>query len=146
ARACCRTSCSSSTLTTRRWWREPRSPMTMSSRFLMLCATLVLLGGLAMATSRAAMQPTSRRADTPQTGFLFESIDVDGRTYDYAIYVPRGYDPAKQWPVVMFLHGMGESGTDGQNQLRVGLGPAMMARPQAWQAIVIMPQKPVARD
>src|SRR5690606_2639988 len=110
ARAGCRTSCSASTVTTRRWAPEPRSPMTTSPRCLMLCATLVLLGGLAMATSRAAMQPTSRRADTPQTGFLFESIAVDGRTYDYAIYVPRGYDPAKQWPVVMFLHGMGESG------------------------------------
>lgn len=82
----------------------------------------------------------------PATGFLFKTIRVDDRDYDYAVYLPRNYDGAKTWPMILFLHGMGESGTDGAQQLGVGLGTAIMRRPGEWPFVVILPQKPEARD
>ena len=60
----------------------------------------------------------------------------------YLVYVPRDYTAARRWPLVLFLHGQGESGTDGWRQLLQGLPPALFAAPERWPAIVLMPQKP----
>jgi predicted peptidase len=60
----------------------------------------------------------------------------------YLVYVPRDYDATRRWPLVLFLHGRGESGTDGWRQLLQGLPPALFAAPARWPAVVLMPQKP----
>lgn len=78
----------------------------------------------------------------PTTGFLFETLQLDGRSYPYAVYVPRAYDPATAWPLVLFLHGRGESGADGSRMLAQGLGPALQGDPASWPALVVLPQKP----
>lgn len=79
-------------------------------------------------------------------GFVFKEIDVHDRGPGgkslYAVYVPRGYDPAKPTPTILFLHGSGESGTDGQKQIAVGLGSAIQLNRDQWPFIAIFPQKP----
>lgn len=77
-----------------------------------------------------------------ETGFVFRSITVDGREYKYAIYIPRDYDAARAWPVMVFLHGRGECGTDGSKPLAQGVGTAIMLRPERWPMVVLFPQKP----
>src|SRR5690606_33784366 len=79
--------------------------------------------------------PTSRPA-----GFLFREHEHDGRTYRYAGYVPR--ELPENPPVVLFLHGRGESGTDGSRQIAVGIGRELLWNPDRWPAIVLLPQKP----
>ncbi len=76
------------------------------------------------------------------TGFLFESLTSGGRTFPYAVYVPRTYDGTSAWPLILFLHGKGESGTDGRKMTRTGLGPAIRRRPKEWPFLVVFPQKP----
>jgi len=76
------------------------------------------------------------------TGFLFRSLTLNGRVLNAAVYVPRGYDPSRAWPLIVFLHGSGESGTDGSRQLAQGLPRELVWNPQAWPCIVVMPQKP----
>ncbi len=76
------------------------------------------------------------------TGFLFRSLKEDGRELKYAVYVPRGYDPSRAWPLILFLHGSGESGTDGSRQLAQGLPRELVWNPDRWPFIVIIPQKP----
>jgi len=41
------------------------------------------------------------------TGVLVKAYraDWDGTLQPYALYVPRGYDPAKRWPLIVALHG-----------------------------------------
>ncbi len=75
------------------------------------------------------------------TGFLFRSLTLDGKVLNAAVYVPRSYDPARAWPLIVFLHGSGESGTDGSRQLAQGLPRELVWNPQAWPFIVLMPQK-----
>lgn len=77
-----------------------------------------------------------------ETGFLFKTIRVEDREYKYAVYLPREYTKERSWPLILFLHGLGESGTDGAKQMAVGLGPAIMKRPDQWPFVVIFPQKP----
>lgn len=36
----------------------------------------------------------------------------DQAEFDYLLYLPDGYDPAKKYPMILFLHGIGERGDD----------------------------------
>ncbi len=60
----------------------------------------------------------------------------------YAVYFPPGYTTDRKWPVILFLHGAGESGSDGMRPTRVGIGPALERHPDRYPAIVVLPQCP----
>jgi predicted peptidase len=64
-------------------------------------------------------------------------------TLRYRIMYPAGYNPAKQYPLVLFLHGAGQRGADNEMQLRNGgtTFGSKMAR-EKYPAIVIFPQCP----
>lgn len=81
-----------------------------------------------------------------QTGFLFKTLKQGKDEYRYTVYVPRAYDGSKAWPLIMFLHGSGESGTDGWAPVVQGIGKAIMAAPEKWPFIVVFPQKPAVGD
>jgi predicted peptidase len=40
-----------------------------------------------------------------------------GDTMPYRLFVPKDYDAKKKYPVILFLHGYGENGTDNNRQL-----------------------------
>lgn len=77
-----------------------------------------------------------------ETGFLDRTIEVGAHTYRYVVYVPRDFDPAQSWPVVLFLHGAGERGVDGLKASQVGLGNAIRSNPLPARALVVFPQVP----
>lgn len=77
------------------------------------------------------------------SAFQSRSIELDDKTeYKYAVFLPKAYrdEPEKKWPVILFLHGSGERGTDGVKQTTIGL-PAYIARHRStFEFITIMPQ------
>ena len=99
---------------------------------------------LAVATLALAVPSLAAQA-AAVSGFLAKSIAHGGREHRYACYVPAGERPAAGWPLVVFLHGMGECGDDGWLQTEVGLGSAIRRAPQRWPAVVLFPQKPDAQ-
>jgi predicted peptidase len=92
------------------------------------------------ALSTACLATTRTRLS--ERGFLFRTYTGDGRTYPYAVYVPRDYDGSRAWPLIVFLHGSGESGTDGVRPIIQGIGAAIQWDTSRWPAIVVFPQKP----
>jgi len=61
---------------------------------------------------------------------------------DYLIYLPDGYQPSgKPWPLVMFLHGSGERGTDIDAVKRNG-PPMLVEAGKKFQFILLCPQCP----
>lgn len=42
---------------------------------------------------------------------------VSGNTLPYRMFIPNNYDETKKYPVILFLHGAGEKGTNNQSQL-----------------------------
>jgi predicted peptidase len=82
-------------------------------------------------------------AQTGETGFLNRSAIVAGQTYNYQVYVPATYASSDAWPVILFLHGAGERGSDGLLQTNVGLGAAIRSNVARYPAIVIFPQVPI---
>ena len=67
------------------------------------------------ASAGYAQTPSS----TPQreTGFLRRSVTLRLITIDYRVYIPVGYDPAKKYPVILYLHGRGARGNDNERQI-----------------------------
>ncbi len=93
-------------------------------------------------TQPAASQPAKL---SPLAGFLFRQLEFDGRPFSYCVYVPPEYDPAQAWPVVLFLHGSGERGSDGFLQSEVGIAHAIRRNRALCPAIVVMPQCPAGQ-
>lgn len=86
--------------------------------------------------------PGQLLAQQRETGFLNRSITVAGISHRYQVYVPASYDPAVAWPVILFLHGFGERGSDGLLQTEVGLAAAIRRHSDRFPAIVVFPQAP----
>ncbi|MBM3458654.1 MAG: phospholipase [Armatimonadetes bacterium] len=64
------------------------------------------------------------------------------QTLNYVVYVPRDWSSQKKWPVLLFLHGAGERGSDGLKQSQVGLPGAIRMHPERFPCVVVMPQCP----
>ena len=77
---------------------------------------------------------------TIESGFLDRVVTVAGEEYRYQVYVPRQYEPGHSWPVVLFLHGAGERGSDGLLQTDVGLGTALRRHADRFPCVVVFPQ------
>ncbi|MFH1747272.1 MAG: alpha/beta hydrolase-fold protein [Planctomycetota bacterium] len=80
-----------------------------------------------------------------ETGFVPKVIELEGVEYRYAVWVPEDYTPNRSWPVILFLHGMGECGDDGQFHTTVGMGRSIRKNPERFGALVVMPQIPVGQ-
>jgi predicted peptidase len=74
-------------------------------------------------------------------GFLnCQHKDADGTLATYGLFLPHAYDDRRPWPLILFLHGAGETGDDGQRQMEVGLGPAVRRREGRFPSLVVFPQ------
>lgn len=60
--------------------------------------------------------------------------------HKYVVFVPGNYTPTKKWPVILFLHGACNRGTDGRSQLVSGLAPAIRLRNGDYPFLVVFPQ------
>ena len=50
-----------------------------------------------------------------ETGkYLYKTYETDKTTLNYRILFPENFDTNKQYPLFLFLHGMGERGTDNE--------------------------------
>ncbi len=79
-------------------------------------------------------------AAEPTGQFQRRVFKDDKGEHKYALFVPANYSPARQWPVILFLHSAGERGTDGWKQTSLGLGPYVNARKDTFPFFVVFPQ------
>lgn len=67
----------------------------------------------------------------------------------YRLFVPNDYNPDKAYPLVLFLHGAGERGTDNNAQLTANKGATLWAENQnqaAYPCFVVAPQCPAEKQ
>ena len=85
--------------------------------------------------------PSLVRADGPAHGLLDRTFtDADGKEAKYALFVPHDYNGDKAYPLVLFLHGAGETGNDGKQQTYVGLGPVARMNEKNFPFFILFPQ------
>ena len=83
---------------------------------------------------------------SPEPHFLERKVAINGRSYAYRVWLPPHYTKLRRWPVILFLHGSGESGDDNLRQITMAL-PALLARdPSRYRAVVVAPQCPMGRE
>ena len=66
------------------------------------------------------------------------TVTVEGIETVYRVFEPENVEPPL--PLILFLHGAGESGSDGLAQTTVGIGPAIARDPERFPALVVFPQ------
>lgn len=110
------------------------------------CAGALLLTGCATRQQAPVVQVHANDAAMAPRGIILKELTYEGQVYKYAIYVPRAYTPQRVWPCLLFLHGSGESGTDGLKQVIQGIGSAIQWNEKEWPCVVVMPQKPVEKN
>jgi predicted peptidase len=76
----------------------------------------------------------------PGEGFQVKQLQHEGRARNYTVFVPHDYNPRARYPVIVFLHGVLEAGSDGRKCVTVGLGPAVSTREATFPFIVVFPQ------
>lgn len=119
---------------------------TPISPLLLLLVALFLLTSCTATPGSRAGQPGSVPPLAEQgPDMRIESIEVAGRAGRYALFIPAGYDRERRWPLVLFLHGSGESGDNGTRQLTIGLPRHLLWDSAEWPCFVLMPQK-ASRD
>lgn len=63
-----------------------------------------------------------------------------GNTLPYRLFLPKNYSVSKKYPVLLFLHGLGEIGTDNKSHLPHFQQAFKVAGDLLSQAIIILPQ------
>ncbi|HEX8546213.1 MAG TPA: alpha/beta hydrolase-fold protein, partial [Cytophagaceae bacterium] len=67
---------------------------------------------------------------------------LNGDTLKYRIHFPENYDAKKKYPVITYLHGSGERGSDNETPITIG-GQFFISKPNnAYDYITIFPQCP----
>jgi predicted peptidase len=94
--------------------------------------SLFVLGGILMTESSDAADPVQ------SVHKLNKQVDLK---LDYLLYLPPGYESKNSWPLILFLHGAGERGSDIQKVNEDGL-PEMLEHGKKLPFIVVSPQCP----
>jgi predicted peptidase len=85
----------------------------MSARSFVLLALIFLLP-----TAADAQLAGAHSKDVPGEGFLARSYHSStGETMQYRLFVPVGYDGAKKYPIVLWLHDAAGRGSDNLKQI-----------------------------
>ena len=117
-----------------------------------LASCLLIAGTIAAIAPGTAHALESRthpaHPEPPQdTGFLNRTVESHGIAYRFQVYLPEEWrrDERRLWPVILFLHGRGERGSEGMWQTQIGLPQAVRDHPERWQFVIVMPQCPLDR-
>ena len=106
----------------------------------------ILAPGILCGAAHASAAKASVPEPPQETGFLNRKLEFHGATYRFQVYLPEEWrrDDHKQWPIILFLHGRGERGTEGMWQTQIGLPQQVRDHPERWPFIIVMPQCPQA--
>jgi len=112
------------------------------NRLLKACAVMAfMVGGLALGGCNGArdtaLDMVGKNGDK---GFMIKQLVRGDRTRNYGLFVPLNYNSANKYPVIIFLHGVGEGGNDAHANLRVGMAPFVADQAATFNFVVIFPQ------
>jgi predicted peptidase len=80
----------------------------------------------------------TQAADTTPGFHRFVHKTADGKEAPYHVFVPRNYKADKAYPLIVFLHGAGETANE-KKLLQVGLPPAVNKKEKSFQFLVMVP-------
>ncbi|MXI40247.1 peptidase, partial [Escherichia coli] len=108
-------------------------------------------------TLKVSVYKKNRRLSTSTYNYRFVTrediassfLSFEYKGMPYRLYIPKNRKRGKAYPLVLFLHGGGERGTDNQKQLLANVGAALWASPEVQKkhpSYVLAPQARNAVD
>jgi predicted peptidase len=95
---------------------------------------------LSIALTAICLANSVRAADV-STGFVDKVyLDADGGEHKYVVFVPHDYKGDKEYPVILFLHGSGETKGGTKMPVEVGIATAIKKREKTFPFITVIPQ------
>jgi predicted peptidase len=79
-------------------------------------------------------------AGDQKTGFVPKVHKTKEGDAKYVVFVPAGYKGDKDFPVILFLHGSGSTGDDGEKQIKGGRAKAIRDKKEKFPFIAVFPQ------
>ncbi len=107
-------------------------------------ALLLSLSPLAAVQNTHAAEPAKKtpEASAPASPQTAHTVARDVKTrLQYLLYLPKDYDKKKAWPLVLFMHGIGERGHD-LNKVKVHGPPKLIEAGKSFPFVVVSPQCP----
>ena len=101
------------------------------NRAILFLAAAVLAAGVAAADDK----PTTGKLEAKK----FEKEVKVKVEQDYLLCLPKDYDKEKSWPLVLFLHGAGETGTD-LDKVKAHGPPKLLANGKEFPFVLVAPQ------
>ena len=86
------------------------------NRFHKTCALIAfMLGGLTLAGCNGARDTAlDMVGKNGEKGFMIKQLTRGDRTRNYGLFVPLNYNAANKYPIIIFLHGVGEGAGMGE--------------------------------
>src|SRR3954469_21658256 len=108
-------------------------------RFLMhaLAAAVLLAGAVALPACNGARDTAVNLLNKGPKGFMHKTLVSGDRSRNYGLFIPNVNNT--KYPVIIFLHGVGEGGSDATKNLKVGLAPFVADRQADFPFICIFP-------
>lgn len=108
----------------------------ISARLRYALATLFVLSAL-------GGEATAQTWRDGLSGIYRDPPDSRTNRMRYRTYLPQGYDPAQEYPLILYLHANGQQGTDGDRHVQ-HLASSLISRAYSdYPAIVLAPQASV---
>jgi len=119
--------------------------MPSLSRIFLACAAMACMLWPAVVCAAPEKSHPSKPEAPQDTGFLNRSIELHGIVYRFQVYLPEDWrrDDQKKWPIILFLHGRAERGSEGMWQTQIGIAEAVRDHPDRWPFVIVMPQCPL---
>ena len=104
--------------------------------------TSLLVGAVICLSGPGLSASASQAASSTQAEKHFEAKVAVTVKLDYLLFLPQGYEgSAKRWPLMLFLHGAGESGSD-LAKVKTHGPPKMVESKPDFPFILVSPQSP----
>ncbi len=101
-------------------------------------AVLMLVGAIVATSSAQEEKPPAQKPGH------FEATVTRKVALDYLLYLPPEYEQKEAWPLLVFLHGAGERGSD-LDLVKVHGPPKLIAQGKDFPFLVVSPQCPAHR-
>ena len=101
-------------------------------------SSLVIAGGMMLSFANVACSATLKDFEARQYK------DADGNVLNYRLYKPKDYDANRKYPLILFLHGAGERGSNNSAQVRDALHWARDEVQKESPCFIVAPQCPSA--
>ena len=114
--------------------------MVSRRTFGLLLAALTLFGAVGCHGGRRNSEIAYDWENAQRPGEMKRKI-TKTVTLDYWLYLPDGFGSQKKWPLMLFLHGSGERGSD-LEKVKVNGPSKLIAEGRKYPCIVVSPQCP----